>query len=129
MARIETAADIEAAISALLRKGMISKPETAELRDLALKVINHPELSHYYRKGLLIRNESEIFTEKGRILRPDRIVFQGKRVTLIDYKRGKKNPGYALQLYDYGDALESMGFKVENKIIVYINEEVNLQFI
>jgi ATP-dependent exoDNAse (exonuclease V) beta subunit len=129
MARIETGGDIETAISALLRKGMVKITETGELRELALSVINHPALSPYYRNGLLIRNESEIFTEKGRILRPDRIVFQEKKATIIDYKRGKKNPGYAMQLYDYADALESMGFKVENKIIVYINEEVNPQFI
>ena len=129
MARIETGADIEAAITALLRKGMVKITETRELRELALSIIDHPALSPYYQNELLIRNESEIFTEKGRILRPDRIVFHEKQATLIDYKRGMKNPDYALQLYDYADALESMGFTVENKIIVYINQEVNPQFI
>jgi len=62
-------------------------------------------------------------------LRPDRIVFRGKKATLIDYKSGKEHPAYTRQLQAYSDALEDMGFEVENRIIVYLNEGVNPQFI
>jgi ATP-dependent exoDNAse (exonuclease V) beta subunit len=61
--------------------------------------------------------------------RPDRIVFENDKVTLIDYKTGNKSPAYAIQLAEYERTLEQMGYEVENKIIVYINQGIFLEFI
>lgn len=129
MGAITSREDAEAALSSMLRKGLVTPEETSELSAMASSIINHDALSPFYIKGLLVRNESEIMTGQGTILRPDRIVFRGKKATLIDYKSGKEHPAYALQLQAYSDALEDMGFEVENRIIVYLNEGVNPQFI
>lgn len=129
MGGVESGEDIKEAIAAMLRKGMITPAETGELFAMAHSIVNHSALFPFFRKGLIVKNESEIITGQGTVLRPDRLVISGGKATLIDYKSGKQHPAYALQLQAYAYALEDMGFEVENRIIVYLNDGVNPQFI
>ena len=92
-------------------------------------IADHPKLSSYFLKGSLIRNEQDILTNNGKVLRPDRLVIRDNKATIIDYKTGKKNPSYHEQIYSYADALEAMGYEIENKILIYINEDITLDFI
>jgi ATP-dependent exoDNAse (exonuclease V) beta subunit len=126
---MDTADHMEGALAIMLRNGDIGLEETRTLKAIALQVVHHPELKDYYRAGNIIRNEREIITESGLILRPDRLVIQGKRVTIIDYKTGKPNPVYHQQLTVYARAVEAMGLVVHQKIIVYINETITPEFI
>jgi ATP-dependent exoDNAse (exonuclease V) beta subunit len=57
------------------------------------------------------------------------MVFNNNKVTIIDYKTGKKAQKYYEQLYTYADALKTMGYLVENKIIVYIDKIITPEFI
>ncbi|CAM4111694.1 UvrD-helicase domain-containing protein [Zobellia nedashkovskayae] len=126
---IETEDDIEPALQKAVQQGEIESQEVDEIRSKLQRVVKHPELNVYYSKGSIIKNEKDIITAAGKMLRPDRIVIREKRATLIDYKTGKSNPKYKEQLYSYADALEDMGYVVENKVIVYINEKVAPEFI
>ncbi|WKX77856.1 UvrD-helicase domain-containing protein [Zobellia laminariae] len=126
---IETEDDIEPALQKAVQQGEIENQEVDEVRSNLQRVVEHPELNTYYKKGSIIKNEKDIITAAGQMLRPDRIVIKEKRATLIDYKTGKSNPKYKEQLYSYADALADMGYVVENKIIVYINDKVTPEFI
>ncbi|WP_276168753.1 UvrD-helicase domain-containing protein [Zobellia alginiliquefaciens] len=126
---IATQDDIEPALQKAIQQGEIESQEVDEVRDKLQRIVNHPKLQTYYKDSDIIKNEKDIITADGKILRPDRIVFKEKNATLIDYKTGKTNPKYKEQLYSYADALTDMGYVVENKIIVYINEEVTPEFI
>ncbi|SIS39108.1 ATP-dependent exoDNAse (exonuclease V) beta subunit (contains helicase and exonuclease domains) [Zobellia uliginosa] len=126
---IETEEDIEAALNKAVRQGEIEKQEIDEVRGKLERIVKHPKLNTYYIKGNTVKNEKDIITAEGQIVRPDRIVINGNRATLIDYKTGKANPKYKEQLYFYADALTNMGYVVENKIIVYINDDIIPEFI
>ena len=91
--------------------------------------MEHPQLIPYYKDGIVVKNEKDIITQKGKLLRPDRLVFQGNDVAIIDYKTGKKDSTYHQQLYEYAAALEEMGYLVVQKIIVYSNSTVTPEFI
>ncbi|MBT8222695.1 MAG: PD-(D/E)XK nuclease family protein, partial [Eudoraea sp.] len=75
------------------------------------------------------RNETEIITENGLILRPDRMVFREQEVWLLDYKTGKQNEKDREQLLSYGDALQKMGFQVMQKVLVYTQKKIAPIFI
>ena len=45
----------------------------------------------YFAQGLRVKNEEEILLSNGRILRPDRLIFEENEVTIIDYKTGQEN--------------------------------------
>lgn len=129
MSLIETEADIENALALVLRNGDIAEDEIDELKSKILEIINHPELQSFYSNGNTIKNEKDIITQNGSIIRPDRVIIKENRATIIDYKTGKQDSSYKEQVYDYADALEEMGYPVENKIIIYINETITPEFI
>lgn len=129
MALINSESDLENALEVMALNGDLGATEQHDLRAAALAIMGNPRLKPYFRQGLEVRNECEILLESGAIIRPDRIVFDGKNATLIDYKTGKKEAHYAAQLLQYAHALELMAYSVENKIIVYINENVTPEFI
>ena len=129
MGLIETQKDAPLAIKTLRQKGDISSEEADYITTKVYQILEHPLLKGFYDDGLRVRNEVDILTGEGRLFRPDRIVFEGNKTTLMDYKSGKKNPKYHEQLYDYADTLISMGYAVENKIIVYIDQSITPEFI
>ncbi len=129
MGLVETEKDVENALNTVLRNGDISLEETSAVKTRIDRIINHPMLQGYYKEGNTIKNEKDIITKDGHILRPDRVVISENKATIIDYKTGKKNTRHKEQLFEYADALHSMGYLVENKIIVYINEEITPEFI
>ena len=93
------------------------------------QITQHPELKRFYEAGLLIKNEKDIITKNGLILRPDRVLIAHKKATIIDYKTGKPNTSYHEQLHQYANALKEMGYTIAHKILVYINEQVTTAFI
>lgn len=121
---VVTRKDVPKALELMLNSGELALDEIELLKKNIFAILDHPKLAPYYEEGLEIKNEKDIIREDGRILRPDRIVIQGSKATIIDYKTGKPDHRYREQLYAYADALEAMGYTIENKIIVYSNETV-----
>lgn len=126
---IETERDVGPAFDILIQNGDIAHKEIDELRPRINSIIEHPELKEYFAEGNKVLNEKDILTGTGKLLRPDRVVLCENKATIIDYKTGTKNPTYHQQVYTYADALETMGYVVENKIIVYIDKHINPEFI
>lgn len=126
---IETEKNRSDALDTLRRNGDLSLEETVEIEQKIDQIITHGALREFYAEGNQVLNERDILTRSGTILRPDRIVIKGNRATLIDYKTGKKDPGHHEQLWAYAEALQDMGYEIDNKIIVYINETIAPEFI
>ncbi|QLG45476.1 UvrD-helicase domain-containing protein [Costertonia aggregata] len=129
MEMIETEEDIQSVFTSITQKGKLASDEKEALHSKVRKIIAHPKLNQFYTIGNIVKNEKDIITKNGLILRPDRIVIKNGTATLIDYKTGKRSSKYHEQLYTYADALLDMGYPVENKIIVYVNDEIVPEFI
>lgn len=129
MGLIKTREDVDDAISALIRRGELSGEERTDIINRIKTIVDHPDLYGYFGKDKEVRNEQDILNRDGKLLRPDRIVMDGNRATIIDYKTGRENPAYHQQVQLYADALEGMGYQIENKILVYINEGITLNYI
>lgn len=87
-----------------------------ELPSCVREVVEKPELSFIFsREGREKRvyNEKEICYKKG-ILRPDRVVWDGERIYVVDYKTGSISDEDRKTLSLYGAALSSLfpGMKV-----------------
>ncbi|WP_439152511.1 UvrD-helicase domain-containing protein [Winogradskyella sp.] len=127
LSKIKFDTDIEFALNELLITGDITNDNINELRQLVNEVINHPILSAYFKDGYKIYNERDIITSHGQLIRPDRLNFNSKKeVILIDYKTGAVKSSHKSQLNDYETILEQMNLNVIQKLLVYINDTVEV---
>lgn len=126
MAEIKAEKDVDRTLGLFLNKGLIANSELSKIRNLILKIVCHPSLKNYFGEELQIINEREILTESGEVVIPDRLVFNGQKVTILDYKTGKPDIKHQLQVDNYAVVLQKMNFEVLEKILVYIDEEITV---
>lgn len=126
---IHTSSDFDSAFQTAIQKGLIKDVEVNRIKEMVGKVIFHPELLQFYQGEIEVLNERELLLKDGTVQRPDRVILKDKNATIIDYKTGGRNLDYHKQLNTYADSFLVMGYHVEQKIIVYINAEIQIEYI
>lgn len=121
LSKIFTKEDVEKVVMQCLEQGVLKQSEFKSLVDKINVVVTHPKLNKYFSKEVIVYNEREIVDIDNQIIIPDRLVFIKTAVTIIDYKTGNKSPEHKQQLLKYEQVLKSMSFKVDKKLLVYIN--------
>jgi len=128
MAQIKTSTDIDSALASFLSSGIINSKQEDELKQLITSIVSHPKLNPYFSQDFTIYNERDIIMVSGIILRPDRLAINDKNeVVILDYKTGSPDKKHAQQLQAYQDAIESMDFIVIKKILIYLNEPLEIK--
>jgi ATP-dependent exoDNAse (exonuclease V) beta subunit len=124
---VKTKSDVDLAITKAIESGLISVNQKDVVYKTIQEIVNHEELSNYFEVGNEVLNEQTIIQKQGNTIKPDRMVLtKNKEVFLLDYKTGTHNPKYQLQLENYQNAIELMGFKVVKKSLIYIGEEIKV---
>lgn len=127
MAHVVTKKDIDTAIDLFVNQGMIDDKGASQLKKTMERIVAHPMLQSYYSDEYLIYNERDILLKSGKTLRPDRLMIHANTAIILDYKTGLENSKYTEQLYEYADALTTMGFEVKKKILLYINDSITIK--
>jgi len=126
MEKIKVKSDIATVFSKYEERGILPKEKLNQLKKLVHTITNHPDLRHLFKDSLdknTIFNERDIITREQKMVRPDRLnFFDGKQVTLADYKTGGASENHKAQLQVYTQALEDMGFLVTSRILIYVDE-------
>jgi len=117
---------IQEVISKGLRSGLIGEEDRAEAERVLLSVVSHPDLRHLFREGVTVKAEAEILLPDGTFFRPDRVVFDGNRVVILDYKTGKAKPEHDRQMEQYCDCLRKMGHHQISSFLVYLEPKVRV---
>lgn len=129
MSQIKTADDIDFILNDFLDKAVIAENQLSGLKETITEIVFHPMLKDFYNSTSLIYNERDIIINGGTIVRPDRIIVEpNKDVTIIDYKTGHENLDHINQLNNYAFYIEEMSYKVRGKILVYIDESIEVKF-
>ena len=127
MSKIITKKDIGKTIGQYIQQGVISKTEAKSIRKTISKIIENEKLACFFTNDVIVFNEREIVAIDNQIIIPDRLVLNAKKeAIIIDYKTGKPSKKYHQQLLKYEQVLKSMNFKVVQKLLVYINEEIDV---
>ena len=127
LSKIKTIQDVDFAFGDLLVSGEVKKENSEELKSLVLNVVQHPKLIPFFQDDFEIYNERDIITSFGQLLRPDRLNINSKKeVIIIDYKTGEKKSFHNSQLNDYESVLNRMNLIVTHKILVYINDTIDV---
>ena len=125
-AKIKTKKDVEHVIQQYQHQGILNHDQTLAIQETIFKVINHPKLTFYFSESSIVYNEREILDVDNHIIIPDRLVFTNDSVSIIDYKTGSPSQKHHQQLIKYQRVLESMNFKVDKKILIYINDKIDV---
>jgi ATP-dependent exoDNAse (exonuclease V) beta subunit len=120
LSKINSISDVDKVIAEITDSGIILPDRIEELRTQIVKIISHPKIAGYFRQDQQVMNEKEILLENGDILRPDRIVIDGKNAAVIDYKTGNPKETHEEQISSYASALQKMGYSQVRKFLVYV---------
>jgi ATP-dependent exoDNAse (exonuclease V) beta subunit len=124
---VKTGSDVPLAIEKAIEDGLITTLQKETVQQTILEIVGHPELEHYFSEENQVLNEQAIVQKDRGTIKPDRMVItQNKQVLLLDYKTGQHQSKHQHQLENYGQAIESMGFNVAKKALVYIGEAVKI---
>ncbi len=127
LAYIQSKTDVVFAVNQAIETGLIANNQKQIVTQTLLEIVNHPELQPYFSIELEILNEQTILQKEGKTIKPDRMVIsQTNEVFLLDYKTGTHQAKYQLQLENYQNAIEKMGYKVTKKALVYIGESIDV---
>ncbi len=124
---VKTKADVDLSITKAVKSGLININQKDLVYKTIQEIVNHSELSIYFEGENEVLNEQTIIQKEGKTIKPDRMVLnKNKEIYLLDYKTGTHNPNYQIQLENYQNAIELMGYKVNTKSLVYIGEEIKV---
>jgi ATP-dependent exoDNAse (exonuclease V) beta subunit len=125
--KIYTVKDVEKVIQQFYEQGFLDDDQLAYIKNSIENVVHHPELKPYYSDKVTVFNERDIVDIDNQIIIPDRLVFQDlKTVTIIDYKTGSESQKHQQQIKNYARVLEQMNFKVAKRLLIYINDNIDI---
>jgi ATP-dependent exoDNAse (exonuclease V) beta subunit/CRISPR/Cas system-associated exonuclease Cas4 (RecB family) len=82
-------------------------------------LINNPELDVLWAPDSTILAERTFINTQAEIIRPDRIAIHGDSAVVADYKTGLKEKEHALQLEQYMQLLNDLGYQNVKGYLVY----------
>ena len=115
--------DIEAVANQLEKKGIVPSSIKSEIIVLINKLFNIPQVASWFNSSSDIYNEQEIISKEGHFYIPDKVISKGLHAIVIDYKTGKPLTKHTLQITEYGNLLEEMGYTLIEKYLLYINNQ------
>ncbi|NAS31156.1 UvrD-helicase domain-containing protein [Flavobacteriaceae bacterium R38] len=130
LSQIDYEDDLEGVLQDAIQNGTINYNDVGKIDEDLSKLIHHPNIRNYFSRDYRVYNELDIYTSNGELMRPDRLAIDvNNRVTIIDYKTGAYRESFKQQLDKYAVAIEEMGFTIESKLLVFINEIVEIKAI
>ncbi len=127
LSKIETSDDLETILSFLKKQGELTNQQFEKIKEIIIKIVNHDLLKFYYSNKVKGYNEREILTKNNEIIIPDRLVFNNTKVIILDYKTGKLSNFHNKQINKYANTLVDLGYKIDKKLLIYINDEILVQ--
>jgi ATP-dependent exoDNAse (exonuclease V) beta subunit len=108
------------------RKFHLPEHVSVRLRSLTARLYDHKGIEWLFNPNLLQRNEISISMAGEKILRPDKVIFDGSTVMLAEFKTGKKEEKHIQQIELYASALVEAGFTVKSKVLIYLEPELEV---
>lgn len=112
---IKTLEDIEPHLKMLEENGVITDQQILkQLRDHIYAALRHSTVAEWFKPKWMFFNECTILeydAKNDQVMerRPDRVMSDGQRIIVVDFKFGKPRPEYAEQVSQYMQLLHKMG--------------------
>ncbi len=125
LAHVIVEEDLDPAVDAALADGTVNLAEAEEIRSLLRQRIAAARDRGWFPENPeSVRNEVSIIDTDGRIHRPDRVVIQDGKVTIIDYKFGHHDPRYDRQIAAYAQLYGRMGWSEVSTYLWFVLDDI-----
>ncbi len=113
--------DEQKAIAEQLAAGKIRADELPEIQKELERFWSLPEVNEWFSADNEILNETTILLPAGVKFRPDRVILNNGKATIIDYKFGdKEHPVHQRQVLQYASLLRQMGYMEIESCLYYV---------
>ncbi|MBQ7254039.1 MAG: UvrD-helicase domain-containing protein [Bacteroidales bacterium] len=123
LSRINAPEDIPWAVSQAVASGELSAAEAVGTGALVERMVASAAPYGWFATGVEVFNELSIIDTDGKVHRPDRVVIDGQKVSVIDYKFGAHHAGYRRQVMQYMEMLRQMGYRQVEGYLWYAAED------
>lgn len=113
--------DLDEAVDRSLASGEVTPGEAEEIRRLLADRIAEGAGRGWFPDSARVLNETSLIDVDGSIFRPDRVVVDGNKVVVIDYKSGEHRKSYERQLARYADIWRRMGYEDVSSVLWYVH--------
>jgi hypothetical protein len=122
LSSIKTTADIPAALSLAMASGSVPGNDVEAVRRHLELILSIPTVARWFDPDLTILTETPILMPGGSEYRLDRLVIEGRKATVIDYKSGERQSSDSLQVETYKEVLGKMGYSPVEGYLLYLRE-------
>jgi len=112
--------DLARSVNKIIADGMLNEYEKPELLAEITSLLQIPGIKMFFSTEWQVRNEREIILPGGRMLRPDRVLIGKSKTIVLDFKTGKELPSHPVQVGEYAQALQQMGYPDVQAYLLYI---------
>lgn len=117
---IKTKKDIPVAVQKLAAQGLIEKNSVQEIVNEITAIIEQDGISAWFDEKNVIKTEPEILCSEG-TFRPDRVIINGNKLTVVEFKTGKESKTHLEQIKKYSQILKNAGYKNIESYILYLD--------
>lgn len=124
LSRIFVIDDISRAVMQLADSGMILSEETGPLKVKLQTMLSDEAVRKWFDGSMKVLTEATVLLPSGGARRPDRVMIDGDKVILVDYKFGEKEQRHKYQAEDYKRLLNEMGYAHVEACLWYVGKEI-----
>lgn len=129
LSRMHYSDDVADTLSQIVVEGLITEDERALIEAQLASLMDDPQIAHWFSREWEVRTEVPILLPDGQEPRIDRLLTQGKRAVVVDFKTGAHKASDEQQVLQYVDILRKMNYTEVNGYLLYIgkNEVVEVK--
>ncbi|HQQ98220.1 MAG TPA: 3'-5' exonuclease, partial [Cyclobacteriaceae bacterium] len=122
LSRVTYKENWQAAVSSLTQEGYLQTEECTEVSAHLEHLMAHPTISNWFNADWTVKTEVPILLPGGAENRIDRLLLNGKKAVVIDYKTGEKSATDQQQVRAYIDILKKMGYTEVEGYLLYLRD-------
>ncbi|MBQ5750062.1 MAG: UvrD-helicase domain-containing protein [Bacteroidaceae bacterium] len=124
LAEIVCADDVHNVVQRYVREGKLKHAQLRDMEEKIVRLITLPQTSRWFAPDVQAVTETAILKSGEKINRPDRVVIDGDRVTVIDYKFGQvERDDYKTKVSKYMQLVRDMGYSNVEGCIWYVEKD------
>lgn len=120
-ASISFSSDVEGAVLKLVLEGKLPEDESENLKQRINTLLSAPPASGWFSPGNEILTETGIIVPGSTEKRPDRVILNDGKATVIDFKFGSENPGHLVQVKEYMHFVANMNYTEVSGFLWYVD--------